>query len=194
MLLNGKLVEGASQPIIIQFVDPDMVTTTGSGSKATVSGAVAAAHSSRIPSLRSSRTKNVSYPRAKDVVPSPRARDNFSELMPTYSALHSTSPTIVIQDINAHFEYSFLVSGLPPTVTSMQLLSLFAPFGQIHEITVQSTPSFDAFQLLCTGTAILRLYGTAHYRDSALGCLHGAFVFPYHTPILVTLYQDRVAA
>jgi hypothetical protein len=162
MLLNGRVIEGASEPTIIQFVDPEMVTAH----RPALTEKKAKAHrlSNRLP--RS--------PRAKDIS----------------SSLQSASPTISF-DTNIPLEYTFLVSGLPPTVAALQLLSLFAPYGHIFEISIQSTPSFDGSQLLCTGNAILRLYGSSQYRDLALGCLNGAFPFPYHTPIMVSLYQER---
>ena len=165
MLLNGRVIDGAPHPIIIQFMDPEMLIAP-----------------------KFAPEKKLTEPQHISEVPlrSPRALEIGSEMM-------RSSPTIVFPcpDINTPFGYSFLVSGLPPTVTTFQLLSLFSPFGQIFEIVIQTTPSFDGSLLLCRGTAILRLYGTSHSIQSALGCLHGAFVFPYHTPIMVSLYCEN---
>jgi RNA recognition motif-containing protein len=160
MLLNGRLLEGALHPIIIQFVDSDLIATPKC-SEREVSPFTD-------PSSRSPRT---------DI-----------EL----ASLQSASPTIefAFSEISPPVESTILVSSLPPMVTALQLLSLFSPFGQILEIVIHTAPSFDGSQLLCTGTAILRLYGSIHLRDSALGCLHGAFIFPYHPPIALTLYPQ----
>jgi hypothetical protein len=85
-------------------------------------------------------------------------------------------------------EYTFVVSRLPTMITAVHLLSIFSPFGQIYELAIHTTPSFDASQLLCIGTAIVRMYGPVHLRDHALVSLNGAFVFPYHPPIMVSLH------
>lgn len=165
MLLNGRVVDGAPHPIIIQFMDPEMLIAPKFA-----------------PEKKMTEPEHISEVSQR----SPRAIEIGSEMM-------RSSPTIVFPrpDINTPFGYSLLVSGLPPTVTTLQLLSLFAPYGQIIEIAIQTTPSFDGSQLLCRGTAILRLYGTSHYLQSALGSLHGAFVFPYHTPIMVSLCYEN---
>lgn len=159
MILNGRLVEGASQPIIIQFLDSNLITS---------------------PTSTESETQHY----ASLSLRSPRTSLEMTSFQPA-------SPTLcfAFAEISPPIEYTFLVSNLPLMVTTLQLLSLFAPFGQIFEIAVHTTPSLDGSHLLCTGTAILRLYGPAYLRDNALRCLHGAFIFPDHLPLMVSLFH-----
>jgi hypothetical protein len=82
--------------------------------------------------------------------------------------------------------YTLLASCLPPTVTALQLATLFAPFGSLVSLELQIIASPDG-QLYCGGTALLQLYGPIHLRDSALSSLNGALVFALHPPLRVSL-------
>jgi hypothetical protein len=93
------------------------------------------------------------------------------------------------QHISSHSElvgYTLLVSCLPPTATALDLASIFGPFGTLSNLDLQMAVSPDG-RLFCGGTAFLHFYGPLHLRDSALSCLNGALVFPFHPPIGVSL-------
>jgi hypothetical protein len=80
-------------------------------------------------------------------------------------------------------EYAFEVSGLSPAVTILQLCAVFSQYGQI--IGIQLNTTSVGSHRVCSGTAIIRLYGSIQHRDDAYNCLNGAYLFPFDGPIFI---------
>lgn len=82
-------------------------------------------------------------------------------------------------------DYVFEVSGLAPTVTALQLCTIFSQYGQV--IAFRLHTNIIGSISLCSGTATLRLYGSIQLRDYALATLNGAHVPQLEGPIFVSL-------
>jgi hypothetical protein len=96
-----------------------------------------------------------------------------------YVMAHAAGPSM-----SQSVESVLQVSGLSPTVTVLQLCTVFARYGQILGIRLNTTSVGP--HCLCSGTAIIRLYGPIQHRDNAYNCLNGAHLFPFDGPIFIT--------
>jgi hypothetical protein len=173
--MNGKVLDGTSHPIFIQLADRghyerkhDSQTLLHSQSPQIESPCDITARESFSDSPLNHQLHYLEYPIPSLVVAGP----------PTVSSMTYT-PTLPF------FEYAFEVSGLSPNVTALQLCTIFAQFGQILAIRLETALVGPIY--LCTGFATLHLYGSLHLRDSALHCLNGAHLSPFDGPMFVSL-------
>lgn len=185
---NEKIIEGASHPIYVLYSPrskehqkPPKIKNLHKRSQISPKSV----HSPRKESVLAA----VDSPRA---VSTTSSIDSNSDTIMSFTTssmpvtFKSSSGDIHAPPLPSPIDYTFFISNLPPSVTALQLVTIFSSYGHIYDLQIQ-TMRYEHYQHLCDGTAIIRCYGSTQLRNSALTYLNNAVIFPYHPPISVSL-------